>query len=154
VADDTIAIDPEQFAALIRGATDDQLREGLATNREQILGEIFRRMPERFDPTHARDLQAVIEWRVTERADGGHDVFQLVIREGKCTTRAGHQEEPQVVFEVGPLDFLKLVSGVDSGPQLFLTGKLKVTGDLFLAASVQSFFVLPAGSTGASTPGT
>ena len=51
--DEIPAIDPDQFATLIRDATDEQLKEGLATNRELILAEIFRRMPERFEPSRA-----------------------------------------------------------------------------------------------------
>ena len=44
-------ISPDQFAALVAQASDEQLRQGLESNREEILGEIFRRMPESFDPS-------------------------------------------------------------------------------------------------------
>ena len=141
--DEIPVIDPDQFAALIRNASDDQLKEGLATNRELILGEIFRRMPERFEPSRAPNVEAVIEWRISERPDGGHDVYQLVIGSGTCTLAEDQHKEPRVVYEIQPLDFLKLISGNASGPQLFLVGRLKIRGDLFLAARVQSMFTLP-----------
>jgi putative sterol carrier protein len=137
------AIDPEQFATLISNATDEQLNEGLATNRDTILTEIFRRMPERFDATRAADVDTVIEWRISERPDGGHDAFQIVIRGGTCTLAEGAPEEPRVIYEIRPLDFLKLISGNASGPELFLVGRLKISGDLFLAARVQSWFSVP-----------
>jgi|SRR5437588_8376254 len=141
--DEIPVIDPDQFAALIRNASDDQLKEGLATNRELILGEIFRRMPERFEPSRAPNVEAVIEWRISERPDGGHDVYQLVIGSGTCTLAEDQHKEPRVVYEIQPLDFLKLISGNASGPQLFLVGRLKIRGDLFLAARVQSMFTIP-----------
>ena len=47
------------------------------------------------------------------------------------------------MYEIQPLDFLKLISGNASGPQLFLVGRLKIRGDLFLAARVQSMFTIP-----------
>jgi hypothetical protein len=40
-----------------------------------------------------------------------------------------------------------LISGTASGPQLFLVGKLKIQGDLFLAAQVQSWFTVPRAQT-------
>jgi putative sterol carrier protein len=141
------AIDPNQFAALISNATDEQLQEGLASNRDLILGEIFRRMPDSFDATRAASADAVIEWRISERPDGGHDAYQIVVRGGTCTLAEGTQEEPRVIYEIGPLDFLRLISGTASGPQLFLVGKLKIQGDLFLAAQVQSWFTVPRAQT-------
>jgi len=144
--DEIPVIDPDQFAALIRNASDEQLQEGLATNRELILGEIFRRFPDRFEPSRAPNVDAVIEWRITDRPDGGQDVYQLVIRSGTCTLAEDQHPDPRVVYEIRPLDFLKLISGNASGPQLFLIGRLKIRGDLFLAARVQSMFKVPRAS--------
>ena len=146
--DEIPVIDPDQFAALIRDATDDQLKEGLATNRDLILTEIFRRMPERFEPSRAPNEEAVIEWRISERPDGGHDVYQIVISAGTCTLAEDRHPDPRVAYEIGPLDFLKLISGNASCPQLFLVCRLKIHGDLFLAARVQSMFKVP----GAASP--
>ena len=57
--------------------------------------------------------------------------------------REGAPEEPRVIYEIRPLDFLRLISGGASGPQLFLVGRLKIRGDLFLAARIQSMFAIP-----------
>jgi putative sterol carrier protein len=53
----------------------------------------------------------------------------------------GH--EPRVTFKLKPVDFLKLVSGNAAGPMMFMTGKLKIEGDLMFAAGVQSLFRIP-----------
>jgi putative sterol carrier protein len=137
-------IPPEQFAALVREASDEQLAEGFRENREALLGEIFRRMPERFDPERATDVAAVIEWQVT-RPDGEPDRWQVVIRDGTCTAEAGGQAEPDVSFRVAPVDFVKLITGVEAGPKLFVFGRLRIRGNLMLAARMQSWFRLPSG---------
>lgn len=138
------AIDPAEFAGLVREASDDQLREGFATNRELILGEIFRRMPERFDARRAAGVEAVVEWRIRDRPDGGHDSWHLILRDGECQVVEGPADSPTVTYEVGPVDFIKLITGNASGPKLFLFGKLKIRGDLVLGARMQMLFSIPA----------
>jgi putative sterol carrier protein len=136
-------IDAAQYAELVAGASDEDLERGLTENRELLLGEIFKRMPERFDAAKAGDLDAVIEWRIDGRPDGGDDRWQLTIRNGGCTLTPDGEEKPTVTLRVGPVDFLKLITGNASGPMLFTFGKLTIRGDLLLAARIQSFFKVP-----------
>lgn len=142
-SDGIAAIDPALFASLVRDATDDQLREGLAANRDLILGEIFRRMPERFDPNRARGVEAVVEWQILQRPGGGEDTWHIVLREGRCEVAEGPAEEPTVTYEIDPVDFIRLITGNASGPKLFLFGKLKIRGNLVLAARMPTFFSIP-----------
>lgn len=137
------AIGPAEFASLVAGASDDQLREGLATNRDQILGEIFNRMPERFDPQRAGGVDAVVEWRIGDRLGGGRDEWHLIIAGGVCRVVQGPADSPTVTLELSPLNFIKLITNNASGPRLFLFGKLKITGNLGLAVRMQSFFRIP-----------
>jgi len=145
VAEQTPApeVDAEQFASLVGQATDEQLAEGLAQNREILFDQVFQRMPERFRAEKAGDLKAVVEWRVGERPDGGHDRWQLAIEDGSCHVVRDGDSEPTVSFTLGGVDFLKLITGNASGPMLFTFGKLKIKGDLLLAVRVQSFFEVP-----------
>ena len=141
-------IPPDQFASLVTEATDEQLAEGMATNRELILSEIFTRMPEQFDPAKAPDVNAVVEWQITDGPEGRTDRWQLTIKDGACTCAEGGDAEPDVTFTVAPVDFVKLIAGAESGPKMFVFGKLKIRGNLMLAARVQGFFRMP----GASSP--
>ena len=140
---DIAAINPALFATLVRDATDEQLREGLDANRELILGEIFRRMPERFDPERAAGVEAVVEWRIPDRPDGGHDTWHVVLRDGRCEVAEGPTEGPTVTYEINPVDFIRLITGNASGPKLFLFGRLKIRGNLVLAARMPAFFSIP-----------
>jgi putative sterol carrier protein len=137
------AIDPALFASLVRDATDDDLARGLSANRELILAEVFKRMPEHFDPERAAGVSAIVEWRILERDDGGHDAFHLIIEDGRCRLQQGPAERPVVTYEIAPVDFIRLVTGSASGPKLFLFGRLKISGNLLLAARMQTFFRIP-----------
>jgi len=140
---DIAAIDPGLFATLVRDATDDQLREGLDANRELILGEIFRRMPERFDSDRAAGVEAVVEWRILERPGGGYDAWHVILSDGRCEVAEGRADAPSVVFEIKPVDFIRLITGNANGPKLFLFGQLKIRGNLVLAARMPTFFRIP-----------
>ncbi|HEX8121559.1 MAG TPA: SCP2 sterol-binding domain-containing protein [Solirubrobacteraceae bacterium] len=135
---------PDAFARLVRDATDEQLAAGLEANRELILTEVFRQMPANLDPGAAAGVDAVVEWRVTGREDGGHDAWQVAIRGGGATVERDAQGAADVVFEIDAVDFLRLVAGVAEGPLLFLHGRLRVEGDLVLAIRLPQLFRLPA----------
>lgn len=53
------------------------------------------------------------------------------------------------MFTIGPVEFLRLVTGNVNGPELFLTGRITVEGDLMLAAIAQSWFRVPGQRTSA-----
>jgi putative sterol carrier protein len=145
---DTSAVDPAEFASGIGQATDKQLEELMSgPMREQILSEIFGRMEEHFRADAARDTDAVIHWRIKGGAgEGGYDRWETVIANGACTASQGYQsEEARVTFTIGGGDFLKLVTGNAAGPMLFISGKLKISGDMMFAASAAGLFTIPKG---------
>jgi putative sterol carrier protein len=139
---ETSEVDPQEFARNIAETPDDQLREAIGGPlRDQILAEIFQRMEQHFKPGNAQD--AVVHWRIGGRADGGEDHWEVVIRDGVCTTSQEPHSEPRVTLKVDGVDFLKLVTGNANGPMLFMSGKLKIEGDLMFSAQIQSMFTIP-----------
>src|SRR4051795_4525398 len=133
-----------QLAALVKSATDEQLAEQMADpeNRKATLDEIFNRMAEHVDPNRAKGVEAVIHWKVLDGPDGP-DHYEVVLHDGNCTVSETPSQDPRVTFQVAPVDFLKLVSGVQAGPVLFMTGKLKIEGDLMFASQVAGYFQIP-----------
>jgi putative sterol carrier protein len=141
---DTSAIEPEEFARTIGQTPDGQLREAMqGPMRDQIIGEIFKRMEEHY---RGGSQAAVIHWRITGRPDGEDDVWEAVVAEGACSTSPSPAAEPRVTLKMDGVNFLKLVSGNASGPMMFMTGKLKIEGDLMFSAQIQSMFAIPSGS--------
>jgi predicted lipid carrier protein YhbT len=137
-------MDPGQFAAMVREASDEQLAAGLLANRELILDGIFDAMPHAFDPAAAQGVAAVAEWRIAGEGDQPPLTRRVRIADGRCTISRETEGEPDVVYEVGGVDFVRLSSGQLDGPQLFVTGRLRVQGDLMLAARMPSMFKPPA----------
>jgi putative sterol carrier protein len=89
-------------------------------------------------------VEAVVHWRFTEGSgQGGYDRYESVISRGECSTGRDKTAEPRVTITVGPYDFLRLITSHASAPVLFMTGKLKVRGDLAFAAGMMGLFDLP-----------
>jgi putative sterol carrier protein len=141
--------DASELSAMVGKLSDKDLAEGLADpgNRERVLNEIFQRMADHVDPTAIKDVDAVIHFKITDAPDGGDDTFEAVFKDGAVTVN--HEptsDDPKVTIIAGPVAFLKLVTGNDSPPMMFLKGKLKVKGDLMFAGQMASFFAIPDGS--------
>jgi putative sterol carrier protein len=141
--DDGPLMDAQEYAALVHEATDEQLTLGLEVNRQQILDGIFAAMPERVNHEHAPSGQFVAEWRITGGPDGGEDRWQVILDGGECKIERDGTLASDVTFTVGPLDFVKLVTGNAKGPRLFFFGRLKIDGDLLKAARYNNYFETP-----------
>ncbi len=133
-------LDDETFYAAVRGATEEELTAVMTgPRRDEVLDEVFRRMPGRLDPERARAVEAVIHWHVGDDA-GHHDVFEVVISDGECRVRRGAELPPRVVLKIRPGAFLRLIGGATNGMKLMLTRRLQVEGDLKFAVKVEGLF--------------
>jgi putative sterol carrier protein len=141
---DPQAVDPGEFARSIASTPDEQLAEGMRSKlRGEILAEIFRRMEAHVDPAKARGTNAVMHWRVTGGPEDSVDEWEAVIEDGTCTVSDQPSRSPTVTFTIDGVDFLKLVTGNVGGPKLFMTGRLKIDGDLMFAARAAALFEIP-----------
>jgi putative sterol carrier protein len=151
-APDLASVSAEDFAALVANATDEQLAEAMSgPNRGLALREIFARMAEHLDPVRAKGQDAVIHFQISGRPDGGQDEYEVVVRDGKCTVSETPSEEARVTLNLDPVGFLKLITNRVSGPELFMTGKLKIEGDLMYAPQIASLFRIPSAGQKEST---
>jgi putative sterol carrier protein len=140
---DVTTLAAEDLVALVSSASDDQLAEAMSgPQREPALREIFSRMAEHFDSARAKG-DSVVHFQILGRPDGGYDEFEMVVRDGSCEVSEDPSEQPRVTLKVDPVAFLKLITGQQSGPELFMTGKLKVEGDLMFAPQIASMFRIP-----------
>jgi putative sterol carrier protein len=115
-------------------------------SRRVLLASIFAAMPRQFRRGDAGDLEAVVHWKIRDGRKGSADVYELRIADGRCRTTHRPKREPTVTIEIDPIPFLRLVAGAVNGPELFMTGKLAIGGDMTLAMRLQSLFVIPPSS--------
>jgi alkyl sulfatase BDS1-like metallo-beta-lactamase superfamily hydrolase len=134
------------FARLITRASTDQVQGILARPelRTRVLNEIFRRMGDHLRADRATHTRAVVHWRLTGgTGEGGYDRYETIIENGTCALHRESTRDPRVTITVHPVDFLRLITNNASGAVLFMTGKLKIKGDLGFAAGLTSLFDLP-----------
>jgi putative sterol carrier protein len=137
-------VDPKEFAQLIKTTPDAQLADLMSGDaRGKILDAIFARFPALFRADRAGSTNAIIHWNITGRPDGGQDTYELVIADGACVLSAAPDQDPKLAITVGPVDFLKVISGNGNPMMMFMTGKLKAKGDLGLAANIANLFDIP-----------
>jgi putative sterol carrier protein len=103
-------------------------------------------MEEHFDAAKAGGIDAVMHWKITGGPEGAVDQYEAVIKDGKCTVTDQPTRPARVTFTIGGVEFLKLVTGNIDGPQLFMSGGLKIDGDLMFAAQVAGLFTIPGGA--------
>ncbi|SCE67828.1 SCP-2 sterol transfer family protein [Micromonospora viridifaciens] len=137
-------VSPKEFAQLVKSTPDDKIAAVMSGElRGKILSEVFNRMPSLFRADRAGSTNAIIHWNVTGRPDGGTDTYEIVIENGTCTVTDAPARDPKLSLTMGPVDFLKIVSGGGNPVMMFMTGKLKAKGDLGLAANIANLFDIP-----------
>src|SRR5207302_5038529 len=125
----SIEITPEQFAELVRSASDEQIETGIrAAGLETVFDRIFQGMQERFVADKAAGVETDIQWVVTDQ--GNEYPYQVRVANGTCLAKRGRADSPRVTLTAALVPFLRLIAGQENGVQLFMKGQLKVAGDL------------------------
>ena len=115
--------------------------------RRPVLDAIFWQMPQHFDGKQASGVEATIEWRITGRADGGVDSYHVTIADGRCRARRGSNDAtPQLTITIDAAEFLRLATGNSDPMQGYFKGRVKLSGDIMLAAKLQQLFRIPSGA--------
>lgn len=137
-------VGPKEFAQLVKSTPDDKIAEIMSGDlRGKVLSEVFNRMPTLFRADRAGSTNAIIHWIITGRPDGGSDTYEIAISNGTCAVSDTPERDPKLTLTMGPVEFLKIVSGGANPVMMFMTGKLKAKGDLGLAANIANLFDIP-----------
>jgi putative sterol carrier protein len=99
--------------------------------------ELFRGLPGKFDPEAAEGLSAVYQFDLNG-SQGGH--YHMIIDSGRCSIREGVHANPHVTITMSAEDCLGVLSGRLDGQSVFMSGRLRVSGDLGLAMQLKSLF--------------
>jgi len=140
-------IDASDFSALSAAVEQNSNEVLVAAIQQQeggvngVLGQVFAGMADSFNPAKAAGQQATVQYEISA-PDGTHE-WAMRIADGTCEVEQGRAESPRVTIRMGLGDFLQLITGKANGMQLFMTGKLKVAGDLFFAQTYQGWFDRP-----------
>jgi putative sterol carrier protein len=99
--------------------------------------ETFDAMSTRFKPDRAAGTNAVIQYDIGGEGGG---TWHAVIKDGGCSVGPGPGTSPSLTLQVSSQDWLDMLAGKQSGQMLFMSGRLKVKGDMGLAMKLGSMF--------------
>jgi len=99
--------------------------------------DVFDRMPEIFNPGAAKGMDAVFQLDIT--GDGGGN-WTAVIKDETCRIQEGSHENPSVRLTMSVETWLAMASREINGMQAFMSGQLKVSGDIMLAQRLEQLF--------------
>lgn len=99
--------------------------------------ETFDAMAGRFRADKAAGVNATIQYDITGDQGGS---WNAVIKDGACTVNSGAAATPNLTLTMSQQDWLDMVTGKLSGQMAFMSGKLKLKGDMGLAMKVGGLF--------------
>lgn len=136
---------PEEFAQTAKKMSDKEISEVMrGEHRVPILDAIFGRFPELFRPDKAAGTQGTIQFRVTGGPDDHpSDTYEIVVDDGTCVVSDAPGESYDVSLMLAPPEFIKMATGRGNPTMLVMRGKIKVKGDIALAAKFPSLFDIP-----------
>ena len=135
----------EGFAHAVRDAPKERLDQVMRSPARRVLLEtIFWQMPRHIDPHSARSMNCTIRWRITGRADGEADVYDLEFVDGRCRVIHGPGvPPPKLTITVDGVEFLRLATGNSDPVKAYFTGRVALAGDVMVAAKASSLFRIP-----------
>jgi len=95
----------------------------------------FTALPQHIDPKRTAGINATYQFNI--EGDGGGDWYVELV-DGAPTVAEGAAENPNITLSASTQDWLDIVNGKLSGQSAFLTGRLKLKGDVALAMKLQS----------------
>ena len=127
------------LSELVEGNSDDEITKAAEElGIDTLLDQVFAGMEQAFRPDKAAGQNAVVQWDVN--APEGTRSRTVRIADGTCKVEPGAAETPRLTLTLELPDFLRFVAGQLDGMQAFMSGKLKLGGDIMLAQTMQAWF--------------
>jgi len=99
--------------------------------------EIFSAMPTQFNADAAKGMNSVIQFKLS--GDGGGEYY-VEIKDGACKVGEGAHASPNMTMSMAASDYVDMITGKLNGQMAFMSGKLKIAGDMSLAMKMQTLF--------------
>ncbi|HEX7066270.1 MAG TPA: SCP2 sterol-binding domain-containing protein [Bacillales bacterium] len=87
------------------------------------------------DPSVTEGMNTVYQFNLTGN-DGG--TYQIIIEENSARAVEGTEKEPECTLEMDAEEYKDMVAGTINPTQAFMSGQLKIEGDMGLALQLQN----------------
>jgi putative sterol carrier protein len=101
--------------------------------------ETFDQMAGRFRADKAAGTTATVQYDISGEGGG---TWHAVIKDGACVVKEGPATNPNLTLQMAAQDWIDMTTGKQSGQMLFMSGKLKLKGDMGLAMKLGSMFAM------------
>ncbi len=101
--------------------------------------QTFEKMPSRFNKEAAKGLDAVYQFELTGEGGGK---WHAIIRDDACEVGEGAHPSPNTTISMVARDYLDMLAGKLNPQFAFMSGKLRISGDIALALRLQGLFKL------------
>ena len=99
--------------------------------------QFFAELSQNVDAAKTKGMNATFQFDIA--GDGGGQ-WNVAIADGSVAVSEGVAASPTITLSADAADWLGLVQGTISGQAAFLTGKLKIQGDMTLAMKLGTLF--------------
>jgi putative sterol carrier protein len=129
----------QDLAVLVRNLSDEEVTRLVEdAGVEATLDWLFTLMAEAFNPEQAAGRSAATQWEVS--AGGQTHTYHVIIDAGTCRVGRGPVPSPRITLAQELADFIRFMAGQTNAVTAFMTGKMKVTGDVMFGPTLESFF--------------
>lgn len=97
--------------------------------------ELMKTIPDRFVKSAVGDLNTTVQFDLS--GDGGGS-WHIVIVDGELTVNEGAGVEPAAVVTMTAEDYIAMSTGKLNAMMAFMTGRVKVKGDMGVMIRIQS----------------
>ncbi|MBV0932174.1 SCP2 sterol-binding domain-containing protein [Marinobacterium weihaiense] len=99
------------------------------------LERIVNKLPDKFNPEQASNLDAVLQFRLTDA-----DSFYIQIQQQACYSQFGEHDDPSLVLHLDEATLMRVISGEQDGMSAYLKGHLRAEGNVMLATRLGKLF--------------
>jgi len=99
------------------------------------VAEIIETMNSKFNAAAAAGLDLIFQFNIE---DG--ETYHLVVNDGACSVAEGENDDANVTLIMNTETLKGIVSGETDGMQAFMSGQLRVEGDMMLATKLGELF--------------
>ena len=103
--------------------------------------DIFAEMPNQLDANAAKGMNSTIQFNLS--GDNGGQWY-VAIKDGKADVTQGTAPSANMTLSMTAQDYVDMITGKLNGQMAFMSGKLKISGDMGLAMKMQTLFKRPA----------
>ena len=105
--------------------------------------DIFEAMPGRFNGDAAADWSANIQFHFDADADEGSENWFISIADGACSVGEGAVDSPSATINTQSETWVGMITGAVNPMQAFMSGKIKITGNMADVMKLQNPTVFP-----------